>query len=600
MRLPGTINLPNKKKRAAGRVAAASRVVDLDWSRTYLPDEFSFLLSSVNDRSGSAKSEEKNSSHVATFDVDILPVSRRIRDLIQGKSDPNHPYPSRSEAVFAVLIAMTSSGCSDDQIRQVFLDVRHPIAAHVLDQKKPEEYLHRQIKKARSKHSDSHVEEINRQHALILIGDKAVILKESTSPEGRPTFNIIGIGAFNHWYANRFVPQKNSEKMISLARYWLSHPQRRQYEGIVFAPGREVAGALNLWRGFAVKPASGDCTLFLKHLLDNVCNGDAALYTWVIAWFADIAQRPDRKSGTSLVIRGREGTGKTKVGEVFGSLFGEHYLAVSDPRYVTGRFNSHMTSCLLMHCEEAFWAGDHAGESKLKDLITGSHHLIEYKGKEPIRVQNFIRLLVTGNPDWVVPVSLEGRRFAVLEISDVRMRDTAYFAAIDKQMNEGGREALLQYLLNFDLSNVDLRTVPKTAALLEQKVASLTPEQGWWLDVLSSGRLPEGCELHNECPTIGLFEHYIAHANKSGARRRSIETKLGTFLKKAVPGIQKRLSAYRIQGGNNTQGSVYEFPDLATCRRDFSRMVEQEIPWDGPDEWIQTAAPSTDPDGQPM
>jgi hypothetical protein len=46
-----------------------------------------------------------------------------------------------------------------------------------------------------------------------------------------------------------------------------------------------------------------------------------------------------------------------------------------------------------LHADEAFWAGDHAAEGKLKDLVTGHDHFIEYKGKEPVRVQNFVRLL---------------------------------------------------------------------------------------------------------------------------------------------------------------------------------------------------------------
>lgn len=44
------------------------------------------------------------------------------------------------------------------------------------------------------------------------------------------------------------------------------HPQRREYAGLVFAPGRDVPGYFNLWRGFAVEPRPGDCSKFLAHL----------------------------------------------------------------------------------------------------------------------------------------------------------------------------------------------------------------------------------------------------------------------------------------------------------------------------------------------
>jgi hypothetical protein len=245
--------------------------------------------------------------------------------------------------------------------------------------------------------------------------------------------------------------QKRRSKKVPLAKYWLHHPQRRQYEGIVFAPKREVRNHFNLWHGFAVEPQSGDCSKFLAHIKDNVCRGNEDLLIWVLGWFANIMQHPEGKPGTSLALRGRMGVGKTKVGEVIGSLLGSHYVPVSDPRYITGRFNSHMVSCLLLHADEAFWAGDKQAEGKLKDLITGGSQFIEYKGKEPVRVQNYLRLLVLGNQNWLVPAGFDERRFAVLDVGEDHMQDKPYFAAIDDEMDNGGREALLHFLINFDL-----------------------------------------------------------------------------------------------------------------------------------------------------
>jgi hypothetical protein len=212
----------------------------------------------------------------------------------------------------------------------------------------------------------------------------------------------------------------------------------------------------------------------------------------VEAWLADIAQRPASKCGTSLAVRGEPGTGKTKIGEYLQSVFGAaHFIKVADPRYVTGRFNSHLASCLILHADEGFWAGDRAAEGKLKDLITGADHWLEYKGKEAFRVDNYVRLLVTGNPDWVVPAALGERRFAVTEIGTGHQEDHDYFAAIDDEMRNGGSEALLYHLLyEVDCKAVNLRKIPETAALFEQKVASMTPEQAWWLGILMRGVLP--------------------------------------------------------------------------------------------------------------
>ena len=98
--------------------------------------------------------------------------------------------------------------------------------------------------------------------------------------------------------------------------------------------------------------------------------------------------------------------------------------------------------------------------------------MLEYKHVDPIRIKNHMRLFVTGNPDWMVPAGFKERRWAIFDMGEDHMQDHAYFAAIDHEMNNGGREALLHYLLNFDLSQVDLRTIPKTAALLDQQIES--------------------------------------------------------------------------------------------------------------------------------
>jgi hypothetical protein len=351
-----------------------------------------------------------------------------------------------------------------------------------------------------------------------------------------------------------------------------------------------VPNRFNLWRGFAVEPKPGDCSKFLAHLRDNVCTGNAALYNWVVGWFAQIMQHPEQKMGTSLALRGKQGTGKTKIGEVMGSLLGDHYALVSDPRYVTGRFNSHLVSCLLLHCDEAFWAGDQAATGKLRDLITGQTNWIEFKGKEAIKVRNYVRLFVTGNSDWLVPAAFEERRFATLDVGEGHMKDGPYFAAIDEEMDNGGREALLHYLLHFDLESVDLRTIPNTAALFDQKMSSLDPTQGWWLDMLNRGELPQIGEegaSPGTCFVSSLFDMYISHASKQGVRRRALETQIGIFLNKHVPGLRRREQKVRQNKKLISLGYVYDFPPLAKCREVFAQALQQKIEWPEKSTWAE-------------
>ena len=98
-------------------------------------------------------------------------------------------------------------------------------------------------------------------------------------------------------------------------------------------------------------------------------------------------------------------------------------------------------------------------EGVLKDFITNDQQLLEFKGKDIIKINNYSRLLVTSNHDWVVPAGLGERRFAVFDVGSEHKEDHKYFGLIEKQLENGGYEALLYHLLNVDLSKVNLRAV---------------------------------------------------------------------------------------------------------------------------------------------
>jgi hypothetical protein len=603
LRLPGTTNLPTDRKRKCGFTAAPTAVIEAtdaayplsafpmdDGADTRTNGHGAGLIKANGHRTIDASVGLEDSRPV---DVESLPVSDRIKRMIltgEDIDDPATPYADRrSERDFGVLVAMAGAGCDDRTMAAVMLDETLPIGAHVRDQHNIRRYLARQIERARDRAADPAVAELNEKYAFVIAGDRAAVLEEIETDLRR--FRLLPVSTFKLALENRTV--EAGEKPVKLAKYWLEHPRRRQYEDIVFAPGRDVPSVYNLWRGFAVEPRAGDCSKFLAHLRDNVCGRNEDHYRWVVAWFADIVQNPARKSGTSLVLRGRQGVGKTIVGQIVGSLLGQHYVLVADPRYVTGRFNSHLVDCLLLHADEGFWAGDRAAEGKLKDLVTGRDHLIEFKGKEPFRVCNHVRLFVTSNSDWVVPAGMEERRFAVLDVGEDHMQDKPYFAAIDAEMDAGGREALLDFLLNYDLRDIDLRTIPKTAALAEQKVSSLTPEQSWWLDVLSSAELPGGCDGAGRCPTKNLFEHCVEHAKQRGFNRRVSKTALGIFLHKHVPGLRKDKGVrYRTADGRQATGSVYVCPPLPECRAEFSKTMQWLMDeWDELEEWRAEPVP---------
>jgi Family of unknown function (DUF5906) len=245
-----------------------------------------------------------------------------------------------------------------------------------------------------------------------------------------------------------------------------------------------------------------------------------------------------------------------------------------------------LSKLLLMFCDEAFWGGSRDSVGTLNALVTESSLMLEHKGVDPIRIRSYLRLMVAGNNDWIIPATMRERRWAIWHMGEVHQQDIPYFRAIDEEMRNGGAEALLQHLIDFDLASVDLRKIPQTDALLAQQIEGLSPLEGWWMTVLCRGVLPTaGVKGKGVTEMHKLHEHYIAHARLHQHSRREIETKLGFFLHGLFQrGDKSLLQEYRPRAAGFDRSSplrprCLRFPTLRTCRELFAERMGQQIDW---------------------
>lgn len=430
----------------------------------------------------------------------------------------------------------------------------------------------------------SPIERMNKEYAFIMIGGGHFILHETTGPDGKFHVDYLNEQTFH----KKFAPENLSfgDKTTPLSMAWLRSPKRREYKGLCFKPGLPTPeGWYNLWRGFSVEPlAKGDrptpiaqksLDQFLEHARDNVCKGDAKLFEWLMAYFGHLIQKPWEKPGTCLVFRGGKGVGKNALVERVGSLLGPHFILTDDGRYLTSNFNGHLENLLMLAFDEAFWSGDKQAEGRLKGLITGTFHNIERKGREPYKVENCIRTIVIGNEDWLIPASADERRFAVFDVGDGKKQNIEFFKSMREGMEAGGYQLLLRYLLDVDLSRIDVSRAPTTQALFDQKISSLDLFYQYWWNCLTDGRII-GSEFNGAWPEEinkeSFRNSFMTYAKKRNSRGRLPEdTRIGKMLFACCPSADT--------SRRSKSPRAYKLPGLLEARLDWESFIGHKIEW---------------------
>jgi Family of unknown function (DUF5906) len=585
LRLPGTMNLPNRKKRDEGREPCPALLLEFN--------DTSHPLAAFPPDEGASESVDWNGlperlQNKMSFRADIM---RRWGGDKTGLNDT-----TRSGMDMSLGALLKTRGFTYEDMCTILRAFRHG---------KGPENSERDLQRiwdrsgtASSEAVNDFIARLNRDHAVVLMGGQVLIMCEQ---HDQPQF--MSPENFHLWLANDKVEIEVNKvlKKVPVSRVWIAHPERRQYSSVVFDPLDTNPEHYNLWHGFSVQPdANKSCEKFLAHIRDNICSGNREHFLWVMGFLAHMVQKPQEKPGVSLVLRGPEGVGKGFFANWIGKLCLHHFVVISQASHLTGRFNAHFLRALLAFVDEAFWAGDKSGEGALKHLVTDEYVTIEGKHKDPITVRNLSRLIIASNEKWVVPAGTQARRWGVLDVAPTYANNRAYFNAIDEELRSGGLAGLMHHLQTFDLGAVDVHTPPKTAALMEQKEESFAPHVQWWAEALKRGALRYESEesasdrldfnrREKVTETDGwptdILKETLWLAYKLYLREHNIRSRVmpDSQLHKwfgdnnLLPGARD----WRPRGGARKRH--LRLPSLEICRAAFSAHVGQAQEWDADD-----------------
>ena len=335
------------------------------------------------------------------------------------------------------------------------------------------------------------VAELDKKYFVALHGgDVRVFAREAENPlEAALKFD-----PFRRLQINNIVkvPQEDGRtKTVEVAEVWLRSPARKTYHAVVFDPSMSCGpDVVNLYSGLQIVPAEGDCTLILAHLRDCWAAGDVAVFEYLIRWLALLIQRPWQLPMVGIMVRGRQGTGKSTIAGIFLRAFGNAAFSTNQAGQVFGRFNGFLATKVFVVLEEAVFAADPNAENAAKVLITNQTLGVERKGIDAQTVRNFCHLLAFTNNDHAAPKTKDDRRWLTLHTPDRFANDHAYHAKLRACIEGGGDAAFIHYLRQIDLAGFNPAKMPETAEARRQRAETLFAKDsvgGWLLLCLQDG-----------------------------------------------------------------------------------------------------------------
>jgi hypothetical protein len=443
--------------------------------------------------------------------------------------------------------------------------------------------------------SEEILAELNGDNAVVLVGARTMVLRFEEMPHEAggeryayrlPTF--LRFQDFRNYYLNRFI-NIGDDKVSSIGQWWLTHPDRRQYRGVVFIPAGEpiIDGRVNLWRGFGVEPKRGEWPLLREHMFEVLAARDDDVDRYNHNWLAWTVQHPAEQAEVALVFLGGIGTGKGTLGKAMCRIFGEHARHLSSPEHLTGRFNAHLRQSCFLFGDECYGPKDKSAESTLKRLITEPTLQIEAKGLDIVEEPNRLHVMLASNNEWVIPAGAHERRYAVQEVADNHRQDANWFGPIYQEMHSGGLEAMLYDLLNYNLGGWHPRQIVRTPALAKQQEESLSPLDQWWLELLQTGVLEGASKVTPNEAISNHWEEEITETDGYGGQRKRTVRREGLY-------DQARRISPRLKSASDTALGLYlrergctnkwvrrrrgwEFPSLTECRERWKERFPETV-----------------------
>ena len=155
----------------------------------------------------------------------------------------------------------------------------------------------------------------------------------------------------------KFRPPEGDKKR-ALGEIFLDHPDTTRCSCLSFRPGRPTIDGdfLNLWTPPDIHEVEGDISPFIEHM-DYVFDGQQESINYALDWMALPLQKPGSKMDSAILLVGKQGTGKTTLGEICRRSHGLSNSAKIKGEDLLKDFNDYTMKATFVSVEEVFLKG---------------------------------------------------------------------------------------------------------------------------------------------------------------------------------------------------------------------------------------------------
>lgn len=602
LRVPGTINYPDQKKRSLGRVPVLAHIRYIDEGVVH--DHRQMLVDyPVNEHrpNGSTQRPFAEMPLGATLlkanDLG-LPDDAYLRRIIAEPEGVD-----RSGDVLHFACEGLRQGLTQQQIAGVLLNSANAISAHCLSQADPERAARRAIDRAlqdpdvaflarkyeRERERDLAAPDYPTDDTKIwsldimlrdcVLIEEGALVADTTRPGHVLSQADFKVSTAASTILKQVRVRGGGERTIrkKVAEVWLADPKRRTVVTQTFRAGSgpvtvapDGRTALNTWRGLHVNTPPPDWELRAQPFSNHVewlFGAESGLF---LDFIAHAVQKPGELPSIGFLhIAPHTGMGRNLISSILGRIF-VGYAALSFPLGLTLRsgYNGLLAGKLLAVVDEVD-EGDgvrrYQMQQDLKQMVTEETRTINPKyGRQHVE-WNACRLLIFSNSEAAIPLEDTDRRFVVVRCDDVPRPDEYYWELYRLRDDPAFIASVAEFLKQRDISSFKpgMRaplTAAKTALLErvrpESEQVAFDIVKRWPVDVITSYEID-----------AAMGEDRPRHSAKRYALDRAGFTRLRSFKMRMANGFSQKVTAYALRNKAFWKGA-----DLPALRAEIFRV----------------------------